>query len=157
MAENVDDKMAAAEVKANPAQTIPPTQIVLNSEPVLPNLAEKAPIMQKLLKNIEYKTVFKLGDLVNYTPGQVVSNTLVQNSGIGITIFAMAANEGISAHKSTGDALVLVLEGTGEITIDLKKYKLEKGQSIVMPAGLPHAVQALENFKMLLVVVFPEK
>ena len=46
------------------------------------------------------------------------------------------------------------LDGEGEITIDSVKYILHEGESIVMPAGLPHAVYGKKQFKMLLVVVF---
>lgn len=109
------------------------------------------------LKNIAYGEPVELAAQVAYAPGQVTSKTLVQNPGVGITLFAMAAGEGISAHKSSGDAFVTALEGRAEITIDNDTFSLEKGQSIVMPAGHPHAVNAPENFKMLLVVVFPQK
>lgn len=69
----------------------------------------------------------------------------------------MAVGEGISAHKSTGDAFVTALEGRGEISIDSRAFVVEQGQSIGMPAGHPHAVRALEDFKMHLVVVFPQQ
>lgn len=109
----------------------------------------------KYLKNIAYEKPLALAGLIDYAPGQVASKTLVQNAHVGITVFAMASGEGISAHKSTGDAFVTVLEGRCRISIDDKFHELEKGQCIVMPAGHPHAVDAIENFKMLLVVVFP--
>lgn len=109
----------------------------------------------QFLKNVPYARAFNLAAQLEYLPGQVISKTLVQNDALGITLFAMPAGEGISSHKSTGDAFVTVLEGQCEITIDDGKYKIEAGESIVMPAGHPHAVQAITNFKMLLVVVFP--
>lgn len=109
----------------------------------------------KYLKNIAYGKPLELAALIDYAQGQVASKTLVQNPHVGMTIFAMAAGEGISAHKSKGDAFVTVLEGKCRITIDDKRHELEKGQCIVMPAGHPHAVEAIGDFKMLLVVVFP--
>lgn len=111
--------------------------------------------MDKLLKNLDYAKVLSLAGLVSFQPGQVVSKTLVQNGAVGITLFAMTKGEGISAHKSTGDAFVNVLEGKCEIEIEQNKYELCAGECIVMPAGKPHAVNASEDFKMLLVVVFP--
>ena len=110
----------------------------------------------ELIKNIKKAEVLKLKEEVAYQEGQVVSKTLVQNQGVGITLFAFAKGEGISSHESKGDAFVTALDGTGEITIDGKAYTLQAGQSIVMPANHPHAVYGSENFKMLLVVVFPE-
>jgi len=113
--------------------------------------------MNELLKNIKKSEVLALKELVDYAEGQVVSKTLVQNNGVGITLFAFAEGEGISTHESKGDAFVTALDGAGEITIDGQVYALQAGQSIVMPANHPHAVYGSENFKMLLVVVFPEK
>lgn len=106
------------------------------------------------LKNIEKSTVLTLKEQVAYQPGQVVSKTLAQNDALSVTLFAFDKGEEISSHKSGGDAFVTCLDGEGEITIDGVNYTLTEGQSIVMPAGHPHAVRGKERFKMLLVVVF---
>lgn len=108
------------------------------------------------LKNIEHEKVLQLSSEVTAAPGQVVSKTLAQNDSVSITIFAFAKGEEISSHSSSGDAMVTVLDGKGRFTIDGKEYFCSAGESIVMPAGKPHAVYAAENFKMLLTVVFSE-
>lgn len=110
-----------------------------------------------ILKNIAQAEILQLKDAVAYADGQVVSKTLIQNDGVGITIFAFAKGEGISAHESKGDAMVCALDGTGKITIADKNFILNAGETIVMPANTPHAVYGEENFKMLLVVAFPPK
>ena len=107
-----------------------------------------------IMKNINKAKVMVLKDQVSYQEGQIVSKTLVQNESVSITLFAFDKGEEISTHESGGDAFVTCLDGTGEITIDGVKYELHEGESIVMPAGHPHAVLAKENFKRLLVVVF---
>ncbi|MGI6160678.1 MAG: cupin domain-containing protein [Christensenellales bacterium] len=109
----------------------------------------------KYLKNIDYSTALGFADLVGYHEGQVVSRTLVQNSAVSITLFAFDAGEEISTHESKGDALILVLDGTGRITIDGKEHLVANGEAIVMPANVPHAVAADARFKMVLIVVFP--
>lgn len=106
------------------------------------------------LKNIDKEQVLKLQALVQVAPGQVVSKTLVQNKAVSVTLFAFAKGEEISTHASEGDALVTVFEGVGRITISGKDYRLTAGESIVMPAGLPHAIYAEEDFKWMLTVVF---
>lgn len=106
------------------------------------------------LKNIEYSQVLDLAGQIDCAKGQVTSKTLVQNGAVGVTLFAMPSGEGISAHKSTGDAFVMALEGSAEVTIDNSIFPLQQGQCIVMPAGHPHAVRAVDDFKMLLVVIF---
>ena len=107
------------------------------------------------IKNIEHAKALKLADKVAAAPGQVVSKTLAQNDAVSITLFAFSKGEEIGTHCSEGDAMVLVLEGCGELTVGGVKHLCRAGESIVMPANVPHAVFAKEDFKMLLTVVFP--
>lgn len=111
---------------------------------------------EKYLKNIEFAAVMPFADQVSYQPGQIVSKTLAQNHSVSLTLFAFDKGEEISTHASDGDALVIVLDGTGEITIDGEKFILHTGDAIVMPSHKPHAVYAAEQFKMFLTVIFPQ-
>lgn len=106
------------------------------------------------IKNISHSEVLTLKEQISYQEGQVVSKTLAQNSALSVTLFSFAQGEEISTHESGGDAFVTCLDGVGKITIDGVDYFLHEGESIVMPAGHPHAVYGEEAFKMLLVVVF---
>ena len=106
------------------------------------------------MKNIDKSTVLRLKEQVAYQPGQVVSRTLAQNDALSVTLFSFDKDEEISTHASGGDAFVTCLDGVGRITIDGVPYELHEGDSIVMPAGHPHAVYGQEQFKMLLGVVF---
>lgn len=106
-----------------------------------------------MMKNINKAEVMILKEQVAYQHGQVVSKTLAQNEAMSVTLFAFDKGEEISTHKSDGDAFVTCLDGAGRITIDGVEYELTQGESIVMPAGHPHAVYGKEQFKMLLVVV----
>ena len=110
--------------------------------------------MSKKMKNIAQSEVLTLREQISYQEGQVVSRTLAQNPAVSITLFSFAKGEEISTHESGGDAFVTRLDGVGKITIDGTDYLLHEGESIVMPAGHPHAVYGQEQFKMLLVVVF---
>ncbi len=112
--------------------------------------------MKKFLKNIDYSSAISFTEMVTAAKGQVVSRTLVQNDAISLTLFAFDGGEEISTHKSEGDALVIALEGAGEVTINGEKHPLKAGEAIVMPANHPHAIYAPEPFKMFLVVVFGE-
>lgn len=106
------------------------------------------------IKNIDFKKALLLESLVEYQTGQVVSRTLAQGKPVSLTLFAFDKGEEISSHSSSGDALVYILDGKAEITIGDEKFQLTKGETIVMPAGIPHALFAVEKFKMFLVVVF---
>lgn len=106
------------------------------------------------LKNIEAAKVLRLEDEISYQKGQVVSKTLVQNKNVSLTLFSFDKDEEISTHSSDGDAIVTVLEGTGRFTVGEQVFILNKGETLVMPNHVPHAVYGEEQFKMLLTVVF---
>lgn len=108
-----------------------------------------------MMKNIPYCETVKLRDMVEYGSGQVISKILAQNENMNVTLFAFEKGEGLSTHKSDGDAFVTVLDGKGKFTIDGIEHLVGEGKSIVMPAGHPHAVDAVKKFKMMLVVIFP--
>ncbi|MCB0195367.1 MAG: cupin domain-containing protein [Anaerolineae bacterium] len=110
-----------------------------------------------VIKNIPLSEVVDLSTLVAYQTGQVVSRTLAQNSGVSVTLFAFAAGEGLSTHTASGDALVHIVDGEALITIDNEEMRVSAGQAVVMPANVPHAVAAPTDFKMLLVIIKPDK
>lgn len=112
---------------------------------------------QPLIKNIKRNEVLSLCDSVDILTGQVVSKTLAQSHALSLTLFAFDKGEQISSHRSEGDAMITVLFGSATVTVDGKEHILKTGDTLVMPAGLPHAVDATEAFKMLLTVVFPQK
>ncbi|MPN64848.1 hypothetical protein SDC9_212626 [bioreactor metagenome] len=103
---------------------------------------------------MNFEEIFEMGKLIEINQGQVVSKTFAQNDAVSLTLFAFSKDEEISTHESDGDALVTILEGKARVTIDGKEFMLEEKESIVMPARKPHAIYAVEDFKMLLTVVF---
>ena len=107
------------------------------------------------IKNIDHETVLNLADQIHAEPGQIVSKTLAQNKAVSLTLFAFSKGEEISTHDSIGDAMVPVIEGIGQFTVDNVEHICKAGDVLVMPAKKPHAVFAKEDFKMLLTVVFP--
>lgn len=111
--------------------------------------------MSELIKNLPHSTTLTLADQLNVQVGQVTSLTLAQQPDCKVTLFAIDTDEGMSSHAAPGDALILCLEGRGEITIEGVQHVLLPGQSVIMSAGAAHAVRALEPFKMLLTVVLP--
>jgi quercetin dioxygenase-like cupin family protein len=110
--------------------------------------------MEQFIKNIELSKVMEMESLVEYQKGQVISRTLAQGKNLSLTLFAFDKGEEISSHSSSGDAMVYLLDGEADITIGEKTFHVKKGETIVMPAGISHALLASEQFKMFLVVVF---
>jgi quercetin dioxygenase-like cupin family protein len=109
---------------------------------------------KRFIKNIAFGEALELESLVEYQTGRVVSLTLVQNAAMSMTLFAFGKGEGISTHSSPGDALVYIIDGKARITIGEKTIEAKAGQTVVMPSNIPHGLDAIENFKMMLIVSF---
>jgi quercetin dioxygenase-like cupin family protein len=94
-----------------------------------------------------------VADLVQYQEGAIVSRILLKKPAGSVTAFAFAAGQGLSEHTVPFDALVQLVDGEADITIAGRPHRLSAGQSILMPANQPHAVQAVTPFKMLLTML----
>jgi quercetin dioxygenase-like cupin family protein len=97
--------------------------------------------------------VLRLDDLVSYQDGTVASRTLINKKAGTITLFSFDEGESLSEHTAPFDALVTILDGESEIWIGGKTFHLKKGESIVLPAGVPHALSAMTKFKMMLTMI----
>jgi quercetin dioxygenase-like cupin family protein len=98
-------------------------------------------------------TVLEPGQMVEYQPGAIVSRTIVDKPTGTVTLFAFDQGQALSEHTAPFDALVQVLDGEGEFTIEGKPLRVAAGQALIMPANKPHAVTAVERFKMLLTMI----
>jgi quercetin dioxygenase-like cupin family protein len=112
----------------------------------------KAKRKNTVLKNCLAKAA-NLADLIEYSPDSVVSKTIIDKSVGTVTLFAFDAGQGLSEHQAPYDATVQIVAGTAVLTIGGKKVKANTGQIVIMPANVPHAVQAKEKFKMLLIMI----
>jgi quercetin dioxygenase-like cupin family protein len=83
----------------------------------------------------------------------VVSKTIVKKPAGNITLFAFDKDEGLAEHSSPHDALVQLLDGEAEITIGGELFNLQSGQSIILPANIPHSLKAKKKFKMMLTMI----
>lgn len=115
--------------------------------------------------NIEYGTIlnmeqsFKKGavlhlpSLVEYSEGGIISKQLIKNPAGNITLFSFDKGEGLSEHRAPFDALVQILEGSANMIVNGQEFTMKAGESIVFPANAPHALTAIERFKMLLTMI----
>jgi quercetin dioxygenase-like cupin family protein len=90
---------------------------------------------------------------LEYQSGAVVSKTIIDKEAGTVTLFAFDKGQGLSEHTAPYDALVYAVEGSVEITISGDNYELKTGQTLIMPANDPHALKALTQFKMLLIMI----
>ena len=109
--------------------------------------------MKTLIKNIEFSKVINLKELISYQESQVISRTISQTPTVSITLFSLDKGEGISTHVTPGDAIVQVLDGEAEITIDNNVFTIKAGETIIMPSNVPHGLEARKRFQMLLTVI----
>jgi len=105
------------------------------------------------MENQTQPRVDTLQNMVDYQAGTVVSRTLMDKKAGTVTLFAFDAGQGLSEHTAPFDALVQVLDGVAEITISGRPYTVRSGQILVLPAHEPHALKALDAFKMLLTMI----
>jgi len=95
----------------------------------------------------------KLINLVDYQQGSIVSKEIIKRDNGGVTLFAFDKGQGLSEHTVPFDALVYIFDGKAKINIAGKQNILISGETIIMPANKPHSLKAVEQFKMLLVMV----
>ena len=94
-----------------------------------------------------------LVDLVTYQEASVVSKTLLEKKTGTVTLFAFDKGQGLSEHTAPFDAMVFVLDGVVEIAIAGNPIVVSQGEMLVMPANQPHALKAVERFKMMLTMI----
>lgn len=97
--------------------------------------------------------VKQLLELLQYQDGSIVSRVLLKNKGGTVTLFAFDVGEALSEHTAPFDALVVVTQGEADIQIAGESFKVEQGETILLPANKPHAVMAMTRFKMLLIMI----
>ena len=95
----------------------------------------------------------KLVELIEYSKDSIVSKTLLDKSAGTITLFAFDRGQKLSEHTAPYDAVVQVLDGKAQVKIADETSELSEGGLIIMPANVPHAVNAGEKFKMLLTMI----
>jgi quercetin dioxygenase-like cupin family protein len=100
-----------------------------------------------------HSQTMNFNDKVEYSTEGIVSKRVIQKEKGNITLFAFDQGQKLSEHSAPFDAMVQVLEGKAEIMINRVPYEVTAGQAIIMPANIPHAVNAVEKFKMLLTMI----
>ena len=102
---------------------------------------------------MDTSVIFSTAGSIAYSDGAVVSKTIIKRPSGNITLFAFDAGEGLSEHSAPFDALVQVLDGKADITIGGNLFHLKSGDSIILPAQVPHSLKAPERFKMMLTMI----
>ncbi len=97
----------------------------------------------------EKSKVHIIVEIIEYVPNAVVSKTIIKKTTGNITVSSFDAGEELAEKTSPFDNYIQVIDGTAEIIINEKKYKLKLGEGIIIPAHSPHCFNANEQFKMI--------
>jgi len=106
-----------------------------------------------MVNEFEKGKKFSFMSEIRYADNAVVSKQILKKKSGNVSLFAFAKDEGLSEHTAPFDAIVQIVEGKAEITIDEEPHILSIGESIIMPAHIPHAIRAIDNFKMVLTMI----
>ena len=94
-----------------------------------------------------------INQLINFQEGSVVSKEIINKPTGTVTLFAFAKGQGLSEHTAPYDALAIIIEGLAEITVSGVKYEVKTGEMLLLPVNSPHALKALQPFKMILTMI----
>ena len=97
--------------------------------------------------------ILHIAEMVNYQDGSVVSRQITKTEAGNVTLFAFDIDQGLSEHTAPFDALVHILEGEADVKISGELFHLKAGDAVIMPAHEPHALKAIQRFKMLLTMI----
>lgn len=103
-------------------------------------------------ENLKSKVLY-FKDVIEYQEGSIVSKTIIDKPVGTVTVFAFDKGQALSEHSAPFDAMIQVVDGQAEILISGKSYIVKENEMIIMPANDPHAVKALESFKMVLTMI----
>ncbi|QKF60828.1 cupin domain-containing protein [Campylobacter curvus] len=105
-----------------------------------------------MIEHLDKASVFSLVDAVAYEEGKIVSKTLVKNENGSMSLISFSKDQQLSTHAAPGDALLIALDGEMKLTIADEHFDIKKGDTIVLPGKIPHALKIADKFKMLLIV-----
>jgi len=111
---------------------------------------------EQIKRNMDLSVVYTLKNSIDYAKGAIVSKSVTKNKNGSATLFSFDKGQNLSEHTAPFDAIVVVIEGSCEIKIAGISNFLSEGQMIVMPASIPHALEATEAFKMMLTMIKAE-
>lgn len=112
--------------------------------------------MDCFLNYIELAKPMPLTKQINYAQGDIVTKPILESKSVNIALMAIDRRQKVRTTESAKDTLIYVLEGTAEVTINEKRFVVTAGETMIMPASEPHSIYALEQFKMMFIMLLNE-
>ncbi len=107
---------------------------------------------KQMIKNLDKQKILNLSEEIAYQQNKIVSKTIANDEKLTMTLLSFDGKQELSTHSAPGDAMVIALDGEAKIVIDGNDYGVKKGDSVIMPAKVPHGVYVTDKFQMLLIV-----
>ena len=107
----------------------------------------------KTMATIEKGKAFIANEAIDYAEGGIVSKEFIHTEGGSVTLFSFDKGQQLSEHSAPFDAVLQIIDGRMEITVSGTSHTLETGQTFIIPANAPHAVNAVEPFKMIITMI----
>ncbi|EFI47856.1 cupin domain-containing protein [Segatella oris] len=105
------------------------------------------------MATIEKGKVFKATEVIEYTDGGVVSKEFIHSNAGSVTVFSFDAGQGLSEHTAPFDALIQVIDGVMQLTVEGRTFNIKAGETFIIPSGAHHSVKAVERFKMMITMI----
>lgn len=105
------------------------------------------------MATIEKGKVFKATEVIEYTDGGVVSKEFIHSNAGSVTVFSFDAGQGLSEHTAPFDALIQVIDGVMQLTVEGRTSNIKAGETFIIPSGAHHSVKAVERFKMMITMI----
>ena len=105
------------------------------------------------MATIEKGKVFKATEVIDYTDGGVVSKEFIHSNAGSVTVFSFDAGQGLSEHTAPFDALIQVIDGVMQLTVEGRTFNIKAGETFIIPSGAHHSVKAVERFKMMITMI----
>jgi quercetin dioxygenase-like cupin family protein len=105
------------------------------------------------ISELEKSTVHIVVEIIEYDPNAIVSKTIIKKTTGNMTVSSFAIGEELAEKTSPFDNYIQIIDGSAEIIINEKKYKLKLGEGIIIPAHASHCFNANEQFKMICTII----
>jgi quercetin dioxygenase-like cupin family protein len=92
-------------------------------------------------------------EITEYMPNAIVSKTIIKKTTGTVTVSSFDAGEELAEKTSPFDTYIQIIDGTAELFINDKKYKLGLGEGIIIPAHAKNNFNANVQFKMISTII----
>jgi quercetin dioxygenase-like cupin family protein len=102
---------------------------------------------------VDHTAIQDLSAVVEVQRGAVVSKVIYRDETMNVTVFGFDAGEGLTEHTAARPALLEVVSGRLELTVESQTYDAGPGFWLRMGKGASHALLAKEPTVMLLALI----